>query len=322
MRPILFDTGINLPLLGPLNFPSYFTMLTLSFLLGVWMTGREAPKLGLHKDTIIDMNLWIVVWALVGARVLHVFADGHFMDYVHLCTDPTLVKAIDAKVTVCQTSAQCGYDYVCNAATHTCHPPRDCLAAAKVWRGGLAYYGGFVFASVFGLWFARKHKLGMWKVADLTAPWIAFGLALTRIGCFLNGCCFGKVTHGSLGVHFPFNSAVFEHQRELNLITPYENPLPVHPTQIYLAALNLLTFVALYYVIRPRKRFDGQLFGWLLIFKGVFRSFVEIWRDDDRGVFLGGYVSTSQLISLPLIALGVYLLWRLPRRAYSGAATG
>jgi phosphatidylglycerol---prolipoprotein diacylglyceryl transferase len=321
MRPILFDTGIDLPLLGPLNFPAYFTMLTLSFLLAVWMTSREAPRLGLNKDTIIDMNLWIVVWAILGARVLHVFADGHFMDYVHLCTNPVLVKAVDAKVTLCQSSAQCGYDYVCNLATRTCHPPRDCFAAVKVWRGGLAYYGGFVFASTFGLWYARKHKLGMWKVADLTAPWIAFGLSLTRIGCFLNGCCFGKVTHGRMGVHFPFNSAVFEHQRELNLITPYQNPLPVHPTQIYLAALNLLTFAALYYLIRPRKRFDGQLFAWLLICKGVFRSIVEIWRDDDRGVFLGGYLSTSQLISLPLIALGMYLLWKLPRQPNHMAAT-
>ena len=323
MRPILFDFGINVPLLGPLNFPAYFTMLTISFLLGVWMTAREAPKLGLNKDLITDMNLWIVVWAIVGARVLHVLADGHLTDYVNMCVNPTLIKAVDAKVALCHSNAECGFDYLCSLATSKCHPPQDCLAAIKVWRGGLAYYGGFVFASVFGLWFARKHKLGMWKVADLSSPWIAFGLAVTRIGCFLNGCCFGKVTHGGMGMHFPFASAVFEHQRDLHLIGPYENPLPVHPTQLYLAAANLLTFALLYYVIRPRKRFDGQLFGWLLICKGVFRSLVEIWRDDDRGVFLGGYISTSQLISIPLVALGIYLLWRLPKRATasSGSAT-
>jgi len=182
MRPILFDFGINIPFLGPLDFPAYFTMLTLSFLLSIWMIAREAPKLGLNKDLITDMNLWIVVWAIVGARVLHVFADGHLMDYVNMCVNPTLIKAVDAKVAVCHASAECGFDYVCDMATNTCHPPQDCLAAIKVWRGGLAFYGGFIFASAFGLWFARKHKLGMWKAADLTAPWIAFGLALTRIG--------------------------------------------------------------------------------------------------------------------------------------------
>ncbi|MCG5051910.1 MAG: prolipoprotein diacylglyceryl transferase [Myxococcales bacterium] len=320
MRPILYDFHIDLPLLGPLNFPSYFTMLTLSFLLGLWMTAREAPRLGLDKDRITDMNLWIVVWAIVGARALHVLADGHLMDYVNLCLDPTQVKALDAKVALCHTSAECGYDYVCHQATRTCHPPQDCLAALKVWRGGLAFYGGFLFAATFGLWYAHKHRMGMGKVADLTSPWIAFGLALTRTGCFLNGCCFGKVTDGRFGVHFPFGSAVFDHQRGLGLIGPYENPLPVHPTQLYQAALNLLTFFALYFVVRRRKRFDGEVFAWLLILKGVFRSLVEIWRDDDRGVFAGGTVSTSQLISLPLIAVGIYLLVKKPGAKASASA--
>ena len=85
--------------------------------------------------------------------------------------------------------------------------------------------------------------------------------------------------------------------------------LPVHPTQIYLSALNLLTFFVLYLVVRRRKRFHGQVFAWLLIMKGVFRSFVEIWRDDERGV-LFGWLSTSQLLSVPLIAFGIYILVR------------
>ncbi len=320
MRPILFDFGIDLPLLGPLNFPAYFTMLTLSFVIGIWATSREAPKLGLDKDRIIDLNLWIVVWAIIGARFMHVLADGHLMDYVNLCFDPTQVKAVDAKVAVCHSTAECGYEYVCNLANNTCHPPQDCLAAIKVWRGGLAFYGGFVFASVFGLWYARKHKLGMWKVADLIAPWIAFGLTLTRVGCYLNGCCFGKVTQSVWGVVFPWGSAITEHQREHGLIGPYENPLPVHPTQIYQAILNLLTFGVLYFWIRRRKRFDGQVFAWLLILKGVFRSLIEIWRDDDRGVFFGGTLSTSQLLSVPLVALGVYLLVKKPTAAPEPAA--
>lgn len=308
MRPILYDFGIDLPLLGPLNFPAYFTALTLSFLIGIWATSREAQRLGLDKDRVIDLNLWIVVWAIIGARVLHVLADGHLMDYVNLCLDPTQVKALDAKVAVCKSSAECGFDYICNQVTRTCHPPKDCFAAFKVWRGGLAFYGGFVFASIFGLLYARKHGLGMWKMADLDAPWIAFGLFLTRIGCFLNGCCFGKVTDSALGLRFPFGSAVWDHQRTHALIGPYENPLPVHPTQLYQAAGNLLTFLLLYFVVRRRKRFDGQVFGWLLILKGVFRSIFEIWRDDERGVFFGGLLSTSQLLSVPLVALGIYLL--------------
>ena len=92
-----------------------------------------------------------------------------------------------------------------------------------------------------------------------------------------------------------------------HIIGDHASPLPVHPTEIYLSLLNMLTFVALYFAISRRKRFDGQVFAWLLILKGVFRSFVEIWRDDERGV-LFGWLSTSQIISLPLIAFGIYLL--------------
>jgi prolipoprotein diacylglyceryltransferase len=59
------------------------------------------------------------------------------------------------------------------------------------------------------------------------------------------------------------------------------------------------------------------VFAWLLILKGVFRSVVEIWRDDDRGVFFGGYLSTSQLISIPLVAAGVWLLAKKGQAAAS-----
>jgi phosphatidylglycerol:prolipoprotein diacylglycerol transferase len=309
MRPILYDFGFDIPFLGPLNFPAYFTMLALSFGVGMWMMWREAPRLGMDRERVLDLALWAVVWAVVGARVLHVIADGHFMDYVHMCTDPALVPATDARVAVCSTSQQCGYDYVCSAVTHRCHVPQDCLAVIKVWRGGLAYYGGFIFASVFGLYYARKHRLGMWKMADLAAPWIAMGLALTRIGCFLNGCCFGKPTTVPWAAHFTHNRALSESQVHAGYIVEGAPTLPVHPTQLYLAALNLLMFFVLYLWVRGRKRFHGEVFAWLLIMKGVFRSFVEIWRDDERGV-LFGWLSTSQMLSVPLVALGLYLLMR------------
>jgi phosphatidylglycerol---prolipoprotein diacylglyceryl transferase len=309
MRPILLDFGFSLPLLGPVNFPAYFTLLTISFIVGMWMTKREAPRLGLDPERVTDLNLWLVLWAVIGARVLHVIADGHLHEYVNLCVDNFKVKATEARVLTCFNDAQCGWEYVCNTATHTCHPPRDCLAVLKVWRGGLAFYGGFIFAAAFGLYYARKHKLGMWKVADLAAPWIAFGLALTRMGCFLNGCCFGKVTSVPWGVHFPRDSAVHEFQVDQHLISPNAATLPVHPTQLYLAGLNLLTFFLLYFFFRKHKRFHGYVFAWLLICKAVFRSLVEVWRDDDRGV-LFGWLSTSQMLSVPLIALGIYLLVR------------
>ena len=117
------------------------------------------------------------------------------------------------------------------------------------------------------------------------------------------------MTNVPWAVRFPIGSPAWEAQHDAHLIADHAAALPVHPTEIYLALLNLLTFFVLFYLIKPRKKFDGQLFAWLLILKGVFRSLVEIWRDDDRGVFWG-FLSTSQIISLPLIALGIFMLVR------------
>jgi phosphatidylglycerol:prolipoprotein diacylglycerol transferase len=313
VKPILLQ--FHLPLLGNVEFPAYFTLLTIGFLVAMWITVRESKRLGMDHERILDTNLWMVVWGLIGSRLLHLVADGHFMDYVHLCTDPKAVKAIDALTSYCTTSAQCGYDYLCDAQTHACYPPRDCLAALKLWRGGFAYYGGFLAATAFAFYYVRKHALGWWRTADLAAPAIALGLFFGRVGCYLNGCCFGKPTDSAVGVVFPRGGSAWRAQLDAGLIAWNGAAHPVHPTQLYEAIGCLAVFAALYFFVRPRRRAEGEVFAGLLILYAVVRSVIEIFRDDDRGVFLGGHLSTSQLISLPLFAGGIALLVVLRRRA-------
>jgi phosphatidylglycerol:prolipoprotein diacylglycerol transferase len=305
VKPVLY--AFELPLLGRVDFPAYFTLLTIGFGLAMLLTVRESKKLGQDPQLILDTNLWMVIWGLIGARVLHLIADGHIHDYVNLCTHPQLVPAIDAQVSFCSNAAQCGYDYLCDAATHKCYPPKDCLAALKLWRGGLAYYGGFIFAVGFAWYFVKKHKLGWWKTADLASPGIMLGLFFGRIGCFLNGCCFGKPTTSFVGMVFPRGGSAWRAQLEAHLITEAQAALPVHPTQLYESAACFLIFLVLYFVVRPRRRHFGDVFAWMLILYGVARSLCEIFRDDDRGVFFG-LISTSQIISIPLILGGVGLL--------------
>src|SRR5204863_490879 len=79
---------------GDISFPSYFTMLTLGFGLALILTVRESTRLGMDRERVLDTNLWMVVWGIIGARVLHLIADGHFHDYVNLCTNPKLVPPI------------------------------------------------------------------------------------------------------------------------------------------------------------------------------------------------------------------------------------
>jgi phosphatidylglycerol:prolipoprotein diacylglycerol transferase len=291
-----------------MDFPAYFTLLTIGFGLAMVLTVRESTKLGQDRELILDTNLWMVVWGIIGARVLHLIADGHIHDYVNLCTHPQLVPAIDAKVTWCREAAECGYDYLCDAATHKCYPPKDCLAAFKVWRGGLAYYGGFIFAVAFAYHFVRKHKLGWWKTADLAAPGIMLGLFFGRLGCFLNGCCYGKVTTSSLGVIFPRGGSAWRAQFDAHLISAAAEALPVHPTQLYESIACFVIFLILYFVVRPRRRHFGDVFAAMLILYAIGRSLCEIFRDDDRGVFFG-FLSTSQIISIPLFVGGILLLW-------------
>jgi phosphatidylglycerol:prolipoprotein diacylglycerol transferase len=294
MRPVLF--AFHAPYVGEISFPAYFTMLTIGFGLAMILTVRESRRLGMDYERILDTNLWMVVWGIIGARVLSVIADGHFHDYVNMCIDPKQVPAIEAYTKYCTTAAQCGYDYLCNTATHSCYPPKDCFLVLKPWRGGLAYYGGFIFAVAFAYYYVRKYKLGWWRTADLASPGIMLGLVCGRLGCFLNGCCFGKPTSSAVGVVFPQHPGV-----------------AVHPTQLYESAACFVVFTILYYVVRPRRRAYGEVFAAMLILYGIARSIVEIWRDDDRGV-LFGWLSTSMIISAPLIVGGIVLLWTLRKK--------
>lgn len=290
MRPNLF----TLPLVG--DFPSYLVLLTVGFALAIWCARREEDRAGRDGDRVVDLGLLMVLCGVLGARLLAVVADGHLEDFVNLCTDPERVAPAEASVRaiVCSSDAACAPHYVCDEATRACHPPRDCLEVFKFWHGGLAYYGGFLLAVPVGLWFARRRRLGVWRIADLVAPFIALGLFFGRMGCFLNGCCFGSECDLPWAVRFPGQAQA------------------VHPTQLYEAAAALAIAALLYAVVRPRKRAHGQVFAALLVLYGVARFLLEYVRADDRGIYFG--LSTSQWISLPFVAWGIFFWVRWSRR--------
>ena len=136
-----------------------------------------------------------------------------------------------------------------------------------VWKGGLVYYGGLVGASIAGILYTRLKKLPLWKVADIVAPSIALGYVFGRIGCLLNGCCYGRACNLPWAIRFPADN-------------PLQPPtFPVHPTQIYDSLLNLGLYAFLAWLYR-RKKFDGQVFGVYLVCYAVLRSFVEMFRGD------------------------------------------
>ncbi|MBT8470800.1 MAG: prolipoprotein diacylglyceryl transferase [Deltaproteobacteria bacterium] len=288
--------------------PAYFTFLLIGFAVATWLAARLARKDGLNPDTFIDLGLFSVILGVLGARMLHVFVDGYFWDYVHLCTDPS-------KVAWEITAAQCARaEGIWNAALGLCRPSaRDCFAWAAFWRGGLTYYGGLIAAAAFGIWFLKREGVPLYRGMDIAAIGISLGLVFGRLGCFLGGCCFGVNTDGPIGLSFPPFSPASESQWRAGLLeAPHLASLPVHPTQLYEAFGCLAITGFLLFWLRPRRRFDGQLMLTFIGLYAVLRFLLELLRADERGEFLG--LSTSQLLAIPALLLVATLWPRWQRR--------
>ena len=313
--------------LGPLDFPAYFTLLTIGYLLAVILAWRQTFRIpGIDPNKLLDLSIVVLIAGLIGARLLHVFADGYFWDYVNLCVDPMKVKGKMLRgVVPCTADDQCvkaKIGEICNLAAGTCHQGRDCLRAIKVWYGGLAFYGGFFGAMPVGIWYILRHRnrMVLWRVADLAGFGIALGLVFGRIGCWLSGCCFGHLSHGPLGVVFPKHSPAWDRHVDLDLINRVaQTSLPVIPTQLIHVVSNFLIFVFCFVMFKRWRKFDGVVFWTFMILYAVSRFIIEYFRDDYRGVWLGGTLSTSQIIAIPAVIAAVIMLVILKRRAASNS---
>ncbi len=183
---------------------------------------------------------------------------------------------------------------------------RNPLDAFAIWKGGLVFYGGLLAAVPVGIWYVRRHKLPVWKTADIMAPYIALGHGFGRLGCFFAGCCFGAPCSGPFCITFS----------DPHSLAPLGVPLV--PTQLIESGGEFLIFGLLLLVRRFRK-YDGQVFWFYPLFYAVLRFIIEFYRGDVvRGLYFGGVISTSQIIAIGMVFLSLFMLWRL-RRTTSGA---
>ena len=302
MRPELFR-------LFDVSAPSYFMLLLSGFLFATTMGVVWARRIGENPDVIVDLGLFTLLVGGAGARLLHVFADGYFWDYVHLCTDPSLV---DVHLTQSDCLAP-DYAGVWDAARQICHPANtDCFAWARFWAGGLTYYGGFLGAVAASWYLLKRDRFPYWRAADMAGFVVPVGLAFGRMGCLLAGCCFGLQTDSAVGLVFPSNSPASESQFKAGHLPSMHLPsLPVHPTQIYESAASLAIAAFCLFYVHPRKRYDGQVFLSFVALYAATRFFIEILRSDDRGEILG--LSTSQIIGLALVVVAVLVDRHLSR---------
>lgn len=195
-------------------------------------------------------------------------------------------------------------------------------------REGFVFLGGFAAAIGATLVGLKVKNLPIWDSGDYAAPGLAIGHGIGRIGCFLAGCCYGKPVSGPLsflGVQFPhvhtdgetFASFAWHDHVYNGLIPPTaEASLPVYPTQLFESVGNLLIFAALMVAWRMRK-FSGQIFTLYLMLYGLMRFTIEYFRGDvGRGVYLGGLLSTSQILSIIAISVGIGLWYYLRAKTH------
>jgi len=181
---------------------------------------------------------------------------------------------------------------------HELSPPR-LWSAVKIWEGGLVYYGGFVAAVTASVIYCRKQKFDFWQMADIITPSIALGLMFGRTGCTLVGCCYGKPCPTDF-----FAAITFPPQ------TIGVAGVPLYPTQPLEAAGCLAIFAFLWFYLRHRRTFRGEvLFAFVLLYS-LLRFTIEFWRDDPRGFApLFTFLAAPGLTEKTAGGLFGFLLW-------------
>lgn len=190
------------------------------------------------------------------------------------------------------------------------------LEILQVWKGGMSFHGGFIGVLVAVALFARRHGRGFWEVTDFIAPLVPLGLAAGRVGNFINGELWGRVTQPDLPWAMLFPQARMddiayaqEHPDWMSTLMQY-GALPRHPSQLYQFALEGLALFAVVWLFSRKTRPTGQVSAVFLLGYGAFRFIAEYFRNPDAGIFgRSDIISMGQWLSLPMIVIGAALYW-------------
>jgi len=254
---------------------AYGFMLALSFLLGIWLAAYRARRGNLDPDAIIDVGFYVIIAAIIGARLYYVLLHFEsFRDDLLSIVNPFQDKSIGI--------------------------------------GGLVMYGGLIGAIIAGVLFFRIKKYPFLPYADASAPSIGLGIFLTRIGCFLNGCCYGAHSEGPLSVSFPLASPAGRFQQHAHAAS-------LHPSQLYESAGGLL--IALIVLLAGRRKlFDGFAFYLTGLLYSVLRFCVDFTRHYEPGEHLGP-LSHNQVVCIVLFVVfgGLILRQVMFREERAGA---
>lgn len=241
---------------------------------------------------------------LIHIGALRVYSYGFFMALGILAAAYVLVKKVEKQDLDPQfvidlvlilaiagiVGARLFYILLYNRQYYFTHP----LHILMLQEGGLAFYGGLILALLAAYFYVKKIGMPYLYLLDLASPVVGLGYAITRLGCFFNGCCYGKVTTLPWGMVFPV-----------------VDDLPRQPTQLYSVLAGLLIFGILTY-LTPKSRFRGQIFSLFLIIYGITRSLIELCRENDA---LRGGPPVAALAALVIAIAGGVLYYIQYRKA-------
>ena len=251
---------------------SYGLLLAISFLTGIYWSMYRAQRRGINQNHVMDLSLIIVFCAIFGSRFMYVVT--------HL--DEFRGHWLDT-VNPFQSSGEIGL-------------------------AGLTMLGGVVFAIIAILVYCTIKHIPILKLCDVMVVAFALGIFLTRIGCFLTGCCYGKPTSLPWGVKFPLGSPAGSE--------PVLQGLHLHPTQLYSSIYGLIILVTIL-VLDRKPRFDGFCLSVFFMLYGVSRFLIDFLRYYESSVkflIFGFGFTFNQAISFVMFMVGLILFFTLQKR--------
>jgi phosphatidylglycerol:prolipoprotein diacylglycerol transferase len=275
--------------IGPLPLRWYALAYVAGILLGWWYAARllraervwapARPPITLPQ--LDDLVLWVTLGIILGGRL------GYALFY-----QPSLFLQVFTGQTLGER-----------------------LELLQLWTGGMSFHGGFLGVSLAVWWYARRHNVRLLSLADVLAPVAPIGLFFGRIANFVNGELWGRPTDGPLGV-------IFCNDRIAQLYggaCPPQLLVPRHPSQLYEAALEgLLLFVVLGLAVWKLKLLTkpGYVTGLFLLGYGLSRALMETVREPDAHMpeALQGVITMGMLLSIPMILVGAWMVWRARSR--------
>lgn len=170
---------------------------------------------------------------------------------------------------------------------------RDPLEIFALWHGGMSFHGGLIGCIVSGFIFFKRYRIDFWMLADLIVVTAPIGLGLGRLGNFINGELYGRVTDVPWAMVFPDGG-----------------PLPRHPSQLYEFFLEGPCLFLILWYLKDRVSKKGAISAAFLLFYGIFRFIVEFFREPDPQVgYILGFITMGQILSSVMIIFGLLILY-------------